>query len=503
MKKLSLKFIAIVALLLMSLTEVNSQIYLNLEGVVQKKMKTSEGEFIEKGETIYLEEIQRSSEKNLSVKFIATVNGNRHIISYGLIDRIAFASQNSIDDFWSKTIIEETDLFERLLTDGMNYVLRTKADKESIELIDRYNDYNLIYKDSYLEECLQSMLTSIHSVTLKDSRPGNLSIKVNLNNSPQAFVLPNGTIMISTGMLSLIDSEEELTAILAHEIAHFVLDHYVENIIKIAKKKKNAEFWAGMAIVAAATGDAYMATQDPYHPYGVITASTIILASAVVNDIIAQLGLKFSRKQEEQADKMARLLLNHLNISSNALATVFEKLRSYFVSVGDYSQFSSKGKHPSINLRIAEAGTPEPEKFISKSYYLMISNVNTSNAYLEFDNHHFKEANRIIDRNFFANIATEDDYILKAKLIRNLFNDEENMNKALDYLIKGESLNVTERFTLSKEKGLTFIRLNRITEAKIAFENYLKAISDFEGDNMWISNEIEWTKKMIFKCGQI
>ncbi len=55
--------------------------------------------------------------------------------------------------------------------------------------------------------------------------------------------MPNGTIMLSIGLLSIIDSEEELVSILAHEVAHFV-DHYVMNIIKQQEREKRAAFWA-------------------------------------------------------------------------------------------------------------------------------------------------------------------------------------------------------------------------------------------------------------------
>src|ERR1700752_2958993 len=47
---------------------------------------------------------------------------------------------------------------------------------------------------------------------------------------PNAFALPNGSIYVTTGLLSLIDNESQLAAIIAHELTHVMRRHtYVQN----------------------------------------------------------------------------------------------------------------------------------------------------------------------------------------------------------------------------------------------------------------------------------
>src|SRR5687768_229937 len=42
---------------------------------------------------------------------------------------------------------------------------------------------------------------------------------------PNAFALPNGSIYVTTGLLTLIDNESQLAAIMAHELTHVMRRH--------------------------------------------------------------------------------------------------------------------------------------------------------------------------------------------------------------------------------------------------------------------------------------
>jgi predicted Zn-dependent protease len=48
-----------------------------------------------------------------------------------------------------------------------------------------------------------------------------------------AFVVPSGQIFVFTGMLSMCDNDQQLGVILAHEMAHAVLAHGAELVIKL------------------------------------------------------------------------------------------------------------------------------------------------------------------------------------------------------------------------------------------------------------------------------
>lgn len=60
--------------------------------------------------------------------------------------------------------------------------------------------------------------------------------------SINAFAAPGGMILITTGLYELLDSEDELAAVLAHEIAHVNKQHHY----KIIKQQKMVEMGSNM-----------------------------------------------------------------------------------------------------------------------------------------------------------------------------------------------------------------------------------------------------------------
>src|SRR6185436_5295286 len=48
-------------------------------------------------------------------------------------------------------------------------------------------------------------------------------LKVNWGKEPNAFALPGGVIVVTTGLISLVESESELVSVLAHEMGHVEL----------------------------------------------------------------------------------------------------------------------------------------------------------------------------------------------------------------------------------------------------------------------------------------
>ena len=51
-----------------------------------------------------------------------------------------------------------------------------------------------------------------------------------LKNHPDAFVLPNGSIFVFSGILPITANEDGLAAVLGHEVAHSVARHSAERM---------------------------------------------------------------------------------------------------------------------------------------------------------------------------------------------------------------------------------------------------------------------------------
>lgn len=112
--------------------------------------------------------------------------------------------------------------------------------------------------------------------------------KFRILRDPQAnaFALPNGSIYVTTGMVSLVDNESQLSAILAHELTHVMARHtYLHN-------RSNRKKFLTMNIMAAV---------GAYAPGGIVGA-VITIVTAVSPFILMATIHGYSRELERDAD---------------------------------------------------------------------------------------------------------------------------------------------------------------------------------------------------------
>jgi len=384
-----------------------------------------------------------------------------------------------------------------------NNELRKDLEDETLILLNKFERNYGFFEDEFIKDYLQSLLYKIHPITLSNERPGNLSIKVVNINTPNAFSCANGTIIITTGLLSTISNEDELVAVLAHEIAHFDLDHQVNNILKQVSRQKKAEFWAGVATAAAAATEIYVASQNEYYIPGQFTKDVAYLSTTIAYEIADRLGQKYSQEQEFEADIAAKTCLKYLKYDTTALVRVLLKIKDYTISIGDYYALSASGTHPALYDRIYKLGGLKISSTTttSKKYDKIISFVNTQNAISEYQQMHLVASLKLVDRNIVAGVPIEDDLILKSILVRKLNDTQESNLEALQLLTQAKALNILPNNYLYKQEGLTLIRLNRNKDAVESFKTYLANLEKLNDKNPSsnIKEEIEWATKMIYK----
>ncbi len=142
-----------------------------------------------------------------------------------------------------------------------------------------------------------------------------------------AFTVPGGNILISTGLIGFCDTPEELAAVIAHEMGHVEERHVVSRLIKEL----------GIEILTSA--DQYVIGEVS----GLLTSTS------------------FDRKQEEEADLFAAKLLEINSIEPRTLATFFRKLEEEMDN--DLMQhFEIISTHPNFHSRIREALSFKPAK---------------------------------------------------------------------------------------------------------------------------------------------
>lgn len=150
-----------------------------------------------------------------------------------------------------------------------------------------------------------------------------------------AFAAPGGLIMISRGMVRCCHSEDELVAVLAHEISHVTLQHGLKAIRK--GRLTSALTTLGMAAGKTLGGEQLGQVTE------VFEGSISDITSTMMNN-------GYSRTTEFEADKGAVAIMKKLGYSPTALVTMLEQMQKQLKPGG---QGFAK-THPSPEVRIAE-----------------------------------------------------------------------------------------------------------------------------------------------------
>ena len=226
-------------LIALSFISVNAQKYAaNLDMTVIKNYKKFEESCvicsIKKGSTYHVDSIYQittpiPNENNANLSFYMNTPDVMLEVNKDIVKHIKFDTPD-IRSFWNAKVI--TTVLPLLTQKGSQYELRNEMEEEAFDFINKMQDNGLELIDPYLESYIYGLIAKIAPESLVDGRPCNVNLLIVQQPNPISLIYPNGTIVLSTGLISCLHSEDELVAVLANEISHFVLDHSVFNVNK-------------------------------------------------------------------------------------------------------------------------------------------------------------------------------------------------------------------------------------------------------------------------------
>jgi beta-barrel assembly-enhancing protease len=183
-----------------------------------------------------------------------------------------------------------------------------------------------------------------------DNRPsplGGYHFVVLKREDPNAFGGPGGMVMVTTGLLRKLQSEEELAAVLAHEIAHVQRGHGVEVMKAFMCKHASAEKASAPVKKLAQMGDQVggrlargLALKNADR--AVLTE----LVDSVTDHVSALYEVGYPREFELESDRIAVRYLQVAGYDTTAVRTLLERLQKDAAD-DDYGR-----THPSFARRI-------------------------------------------------------------------------------------------------------------------------------------------------------
>ncbi len=158
-----------------------------------------------------------------------------------------------------------------------------------------------------------------------------------------AFAAPGGFVGVHLGMIDQVESEDELAAVLAHEIAHVRLRHGMQML-----EHEDRISWLSMLGLVNAV---VLAGQDP-------DAAAAMLALAQAGS--AQSMINFIRGNEYEADRVGLEMLQASDYDPWAMADLMALLQRK-ESSGELARIEYLRTHPISANRIAEARARLPK----------------------------------------------------------------------------------------------------------------------------------------------
>ncbi|NND68538.1 MAG: M48 family metalloprotease, partial [Halioglobus sp.] len=215
----------------------------------------------------------------------------------------------------------------------------------------------------YLENLIYTLVT--HS-QLEDRR---IELVVVENPTINAFAVPGGVVGVHNGLLLWAQTEDELATVLAHEIAHLSQRHFSRGVEFQQRQQPLtlAAMLASFVLLATAGGDAGMA------------------ALSATQAAAQQSALRYSRGNEQEADRIGMQTLVAAGMDPHAAPAMFERMLKSTRYSGGKNVPEFLRSHPLSENRIADTRNrarqyPKEIRPQSLDYQLMRARVSVSLA---------------------------------------------------------------------------------------------------------------------------
>lgn len=253
------------------------------------------------------------------------------LVTYIQADSFSFFNKKKLSDSQldniRSNVSRSEDVFESFTLEQEYYLGRAVG----ATLLTKYN----ILDNSKANLYINKIGLSLTLLTSKPQTYGGYHFLILDSDEINAFACPSGHIFITKGMLNLTNNEDEIAAILAHEISHVVLNHGVRAI----KKSKISSFYT--SVVSKAVKD--MTKKDMEQMEAFFEETIMESTKTFINS-------GYSKEFEFDADRHTIDILEKSKYQSGSLIKVLNNMKA---TIGEDSKGFGK-THPKSYDRIVE-----------------------------------------------------------------------------------------------------------------------------------------------------
>lgn len=143
--------------------------------------------------------------------------------------------------YYDAAAAEQREKIVEQTTASIRAAFRTpeKFDKEAQKAYEEARDNILtdvsreITQSAITDDVLWAFVKKTHAaVVAANPEARSTKIVLTVNPTPNAFSVGDGTVVVYTGLLAGLENEDQLAFVLCHEIAHFLLEHSTNGLVK-------------------------------------------------------------------------------------------------------------------------------------------------------------------------------------------------------------------------------------------------------------------------------
>lgn len=343
------------------------------------------------------------------------------------------------------------------------------------------------------QDYLQRQLLAVQPHPMMPGRPGAFRLRVLSTTTPNALALNDGTILVTTGLLTTLRTEAQLRAVLAHEVAHVVFDHALDGY-RSSQKRSRARKVLG-TIIGGVTSVVTPTLGGPAPIESTVYGFSADLATRYLDrEFIASAGLEYSRAQEAAAVRLAQEWLLAHDEPPAALYTALQALRRDSRTSGAAHGASFVDSHPpSANLQatlaavIKDAGgrpsvldTPAPTP--DSTYDTALAAVLEHEAEMDLAARRFYDAVGVLDRALRTNWTTPRTFLFKAIAVRNTTTTAAGVDEALRLLDAAERAARRPEPRIEAERALLRVRQGDPAQARRHLARCRQQIDDLRAE---------------------
>lgn len=206
-----------------------------------------------------------------------------------------------------------------------------KLNKMGISSFDEMKQKEKISQDKNINNYVQCVADAILPFVPKEAHQGDWELVVFESNQVNAFALPGGKIGVYTEILKVAQTQDQLAAIIGHEIGHVIEGHSNERLSS-----------GQLSQVGLTLAGALLELQDVKHK----------------NELMAGLGLgvqygiimPYGRSHESEADIVGQNLMASAGFNPKASITLWQNM----AKIGGQQPPEFMSTHPSHSTRIGK-----------------------------------------------------------------------------------------------------------------------------------------------------